>query len=84
MSHPFVERLIGSIRRELLDQTLFWTETDLEKKLLAYQCYYNEYRCHSSRDGLTPIQSDKLEIVDINQYRWKKHCRRLFQLPMAA
>ena len=23
MSHPFVERLIGSIRRELLDQTLF-------------------------------------------------------------
>ncbi len=23
MSHPFVERLIGSIRRELLDKTLF-------------------------------------------------------------
>jgi putative transposase len=33
MSHPFVERLIGSIRRELLDQTLFWTATDLEDKL---------------------------------------------------
>jgi hypothetical protein len=27
MSHPFVERLIGSIRRELLDHTLFWTAT---------------------------------------------------------
>jgi transcriptional regulator of met regulon len=25
MSHPFVERLIGSNRREMLDQTLFWT-----------------------------------------------------------
>jgi hypothetical protein len=24
MSHPFVERLIGSVRRELLDHTLFW------------------------------------------------------------
>ena len=25
MSHPFVERLIGTIRRECLDRTLFWT-----------------------------------------------------------
>jgi transposase InsO family protein len=25
LSHPFVERLIGSIRRELLDRTFFWT-----------------------------------------------------------
>src|SRR6476660_6584537 len=24
-AHPFVERLIGTIRREYLDQTLFWT-----------------------------------------------------------
>ena len=25
LSHPFVERLIGTIRREYLDRTLFWT-----------------------------------------------------------
>ena len=25
LSHPFVERLIGTVRRELLDRTLFWT-----------------------------------------------------------
>ena len=37
MSHPFVEPLIGSIRRELLDQTLLWTATDLENKLRDYQ-----------------------------------------------
>jgi len=37
MSHPFVERLIGSVRRELLDQSFFWTAADLEKKLKAYQ-----------------------------------------------
>ena len=30
LSHPFVERLIGTIRREHLDQTLFWTTADLE------------------------------------------------------
>jgi len=30
LSHPFIERLIGTIRRELLDRTLFWTTIDLE------------------------------------------------------
>ncbi len=30
LSHPFVERLIGTIRRECLDRTLFWTAADLE------------------------------------------------------
>jgi hypothetical protein len=28
--HPFVERLIGTIRRECLDRTLFWTTADLD------------------------------------------------------
>jgi hypothetical protein len=32
LSHPFVERLIGTVRRELLDRTLFWTAKDLENK----------------------------------------------------
>jgi hypothetical protein len=36
-SHPFVERLIGTIRRECLDRTLFWTANDLERKLLDFQ-----------------------------------------------
>jgi transposase InsO family protein len=84
MSHPFVERLIGSIRRELLDQTLFWTATDLENKLRDYQCYYNECRTHSGRQGATPTESAGNKVVDINDYRWKKHCRGLFHLPIAA
>src|SRR5215831_14195998 len=29
MSHPFVERLIGTVRREFLDQVLFWNSGDL-------------------------------------------------------
>jgi transposase InsO family protein len=84
MSHPFVERLIGSIRRELLDQTLFWTATDLENKLHAYQHYYNEYRCHTGGNGDTPVTPKRDKVVDINNYRWKSHCRGLFQLPIAA
>jgi putative transposase len=84
MSHPFVERLIGSIRRELLDHTLFWTATDLEKKLGEYQDYYNTHRAHAGRDGETPVESGSKKVVDINHYRWQKHCRGLFYLPVAA
>ena len=40
LSHPFVERLIGTVRRECLDRTLFWTTADLETKLLDFQHYY--------------------------------------------
>jgi putative transposase len=46
LSHPFVERLIGTIRRECLDRTLFWTAADLEVKLLAFQQRYNHHRAH--------------------------------------
>jgi hypothetical protein len=33
VSHPFVERLIGTIRREYLDRTFFWNAVDLARKL---------------------------------------------------
>src|SRR5262245_40326906 len=46
-SHPFVERLIGTIRRECLDQTRFWTTADLEEKLKVFQRYFNGHRTHS-------------------------------------
>ena len=84
MSHPFVERLIGSVRRELLDQTFFWTANDVENKLRDYPCYYNKYRCHSGRDGIIPVSSDVEMVIDIDSYRWEKHCRGLFQLPAVA
>ena len=51
VSHPFVERLIGTIRREYLDRTLFWTTADLENKLLDFQTYFNEHRAHTGGKG---------------------------------
>ncbi len=84
LSHPFVERLIGSVRRELLDQTLIWTATDLDNKLRNYQRYFNECRTHSGRDGVTPVETSGNTVVDINRYRWKELCRGLFQHPVAA
>ena len=84
MSHPFVERLIGSVRREMLDRTFFWTATDLENKLQDYQRYYNEHRAHSGRRGVTPVESADRIIIDISKHRWTKHCRGTFELPIAA
>src|SRR6202008_3340164 len=54
LSHPFAERLIGTIRRECLDHTLFWTTADLEDKLLEFRNYFNHHRTHTSREGQTP------------------------------
>jgi putative transposase len=53
VSHPFVERLIGTIRREFLDHNLFWNSLDLERKLGEFPYYYNHERVHASLDGDT-------------------------------
>ena len=54
-SHPFIERLIGTIRRDCLDRMLFWTAEDLEMKLNAFKDYYNGYRSHAGLNGETPV-----------------------------
>ena len=86
-SHPFIERLIGSVRREYLDQTLFWNEKDLARKLDEYKIYYNESRVHYSLEGNFPDQAKgkaKPKIVDPNKYQWKKYCHGLYSIPVAA
>jgi transposase InsO family protein len=87
LSHPFVERLIGTIRREYLDHVPFWTARDLERKLLLYKEYYNRDRVHRGLDGIPP--NDQSDITDrkvarLSNYRWQEHCRGLYQLPVAA
>ncbi len=88
-SHPFIERVIGTCRRELLDHTLFWNERDLLNKLNQFKDYYNEVRGHGSLDGSTPIQKDNPHnktpnLFSLEHHGWKKHCRGLFQTPIAA
>ena len=86
LSHPFVERLIGTIRRECLDRTLFWTAADLETKLLDFQRFYNGHRAHAGLDGRTPEPSPDAgrARASVRSYRWQPHCRGLYQTPMAA
>jgi hypothetical protein len=87
LSHPFIERLIGTIRRELLDHILYWTAGDLERKLRRFQKYYNRHRIHASLAGVTPESmtgSSSSPIANLSDYRWRGHCRDLYQLPAAA
>jgi transposase InsO family protein len=56
LSPPFIERLIGTIRREYLNQVLFWNACDLERRLDAFRRYYNAHRIHTALDGATPSE----------------------------
>jgi putative transposase len=87
VSHPFVERLIGTIRREYLDRVFFWNAVDLTHKLSEFRDYYNEYRVHRSLGGTTPSQRagrSPPTVVALSRYAWQEHCRGLFQTPVAA
>jgi hypothetical protein len=86
-SHPFVERLIGSLRRELLGQVFFWNVVDLERKLENFKQYYNGYRVHTSLDADTPAEISgeaAPKPTDLNNFSWRRYCCGLYNLPLAA
>jgi Integrase core domain len=77
LSHPFIERLVGTVRRELLDQIPFWSARDLERKLLHFRDYYNRDRVHASLGGVTPdckAGDVNRRIVSLSKYQWQPHC----------
>ena len=87
ISHPFIERLIGTIRREYLDHIFFWNTQDLERKLVDFGRYYNQDRVHQSLGGKTPafVSGDtQLLRAKLSNYSWISHCNGLFQTPIAA
>jgi transposase InsO family protein len=87
LSHPFVERLIGTLRREYLDQLLFWGTADLQRKLDRFADYYNEHRCHAGIGGIPPADRDGRggrTPLPLREFGWRSHCRGLFQTPAPA
>ena len=87
LSHPFVERAIGTVRGKFLDQTPFFNTNDLSRKLAQYKTYYNEIRGHLSTGGKTPVDiADKACVPKqpIRNYSWISHCNDLFNTPMAC
>jgi transposase InsO family protein len=71
ISHPFVKRLIGTIRRTLLDQTFFWNRHDLQRKLDDFKNHYNKFRAHSSLTTRTPpecLEKPTKTLADLNDF----------------
>ena len=86
-SHPFVERAIGTVRREYLDHYLFWNARGLETGLAQYANYYNEARVHSSLFGQTPrglSGAGAISKIDLQNHVWKSYCHGRFSIPVAA
>src|SRR5229473_486187 len=52
---PYVERLVGSIRRECLDRIIVFNERQLRRTLESYFEYYHEIRPHRSLTHDSPI-----------------------------
>ena len=50
------ERLIGIVRRELLDHIIPLNQRHLERLLAEYTAYYNHVRTHQTLDGEAPVQ----------------------------
>ena len=72
VSHPFVKRLIGTLRSEFLDHVIFWNTHDLERKLEEFRDYYNCNRVHTLLDCNMPAEISGEALInrtDLHQFR---------------
>lgn len=65
---PYVERVIGSIRRECLDHLIVFDERHLRRVLREYIDYYNRSRTHLGLEKDCPIPRE-VEPSDIGAVR---------------
>ena len=63
---PYVERLIGSVRRECLDHFIVLNEQHLLRILRAYFDYYHHARAHLSLDRNSPFERE-VEPPDLGE-----------------
>jgi transposase InsO family protein len=82
----FVERLIGSIRRECLDHVMVLNESHLKRILSSYFDYYHHDRTHYSLEKDTPCERQVQfeptkggKVIELprvgglhHRYEWKK------------
>ena len=53
--NPYVEQIIGSIRRECLNHVIIFNERHLRQVLKAYVTYYHDARTHLFLDKQSPV-----------------------------
>ncbi len=75
LSRPFIDRLIGTIRREYLDHTHFWNSIDLHRKLETFRAYHNGARVQRSLNGTLP--ANRAGNASSLQWTFRNSRRRL-------
>ncbi len=71
--NPYVERMVGSIRRDCLDHVIVLNERQLKRILTIYFDYYHRWRTHlglkmdtpQGRDVRTSDQGKVTEVPDL-------------------
>ena len=63
--NPYVERLIGTLRRDCLDQVLIFGERHLRRGLTSYSLYYAETRTHLGLSKDAAATTSRPTIWDI-------------------
>jgi len=75
--NPYVERFIGTLRRELLDHVIVFNENHLKRLLREYiEGYYHIARPHQGLDGETPLTNNRLML--------KEHPTKLVSIPICG
>ncbi|MGW2939599.1 integrase core domain-containing protein [Streptomyces sp. NPDC001156] len=63
------ERVIGSLRREVLDHILVMGEAHARQVLAAYQRHHNEHRPHQARNQLPPAVQEQPTAIDSGAHK---------------
>jgi putative transposase len=73
-ANAICERIIGTLRRELLDRVLIVNEHHLRRVLTEYLVHYNAARPHRSLGQLSPAQADTRppELVNLAGHRIRR------------
>jgi transposase InsO family protein len=63
----YIERLIGTLRRECLDHVIVFHEASLDRHVKSFLAYYHESRTHLSlaKDTLEPRPVHPPELGDV-------------------
>ena len=64
-ANAFCERMIKSVRTELLNHFIFWNEEHLRRALKKYFEYFNSARCHQGLNGI-PAPDPEIEANKIS------------------
>ncbi|MBA3492865.1 MAG: transposase [Gammaproteobacteria bacterium] len=64
--NPYVERIIGSIRRDCLDHVIVFNERHLKRILSSYFDYYHRWRTHLGLAMDTP-QGREIQMPDVGK-----------------